>query len=216
LTMTIDSPALLRAADEAREKHGFLTFSGMMELCKRGNIIFDPFSVLISSRAAIGSGNTFYPSVLIECNAPGELVIGDGNVFFSGCRLLADPGKIRIGNANQFGEGGCFIKANRAGALINVGDNGRYVAGTWLLGTSTLGSGSQVIGQIHVEDCELAGGDSHACDDPNRRGAVLKGSGDARGLCVRAGYVIRSDNGRFEQRDEKPQSSFHQRKRDDR
>jgi hypothetical protein len=213
--MTIDSPALLRAADDAREQHGFLTFFGMMELCKRGNIIFDPFSVLISSRAAVGSGNTFYPSVLIECNAPGELAIGGGNVFFSGCRLLADPGTIRIGNANQFGEGGCFVKANRTGGKIDIGDNGRYVAGAWLLGMSRLGSGSQVIGQIHVEDCELGGGESHACADPDRRGAVLKGSGDARGLSVRTGYVIRSDNGRFEQRDEKAQASFHPRQRDD-
>jgi len=211
--MTFDTPALLRAADEDREQRGFLTLAGLLQLRQRGNLILDILSVLISSRATIGSGNTFYPSVLIECNEPGEVVIGDRNVFYSGCRLLADPGRIHIGSANQFGEGGCFIKANRAGARVEIGDSGRYVNGAWLLGQSTLGSGSQVIGQVHVEDSELAGGESYAYDDPDRRGAVLKGSGDARGLRVRMGYVIRSENGRFEQQGERPQSDFHPKKR---
>jgi hypothetical protein len=211
-----DSPALLRAADEVREQHGFRTIRELMDLCRNGNVIFDTLSVMISSRVRIiGAGNRFYASVLIECNAPGDLVIGDNNVFFSGCHLLADPGKIRIGDANQFGEGGCFIKANRADALIDIGSNGRYVAGAWLLGRSMLGSGSQVIGQVHVEDCHLGAGQSYACDDPDLRGAVLKGFGDARGLRVRAGHVIRAENGRFEQGNEQLQASFHPRKRDD-
>jgi hypothetical protein len=212
--MAFDSSALLRASDETRTQHGFLTLQEMADLGRRGNIIFDPLSVFISARTVIGTGNRFFPTVLIESSAPGDLVIGDNNVFFSGCRLLADPGSIRIGNGNQFGEGGCFIKANRPNAQISIGDGGRYLAGVWLFGASTLGSGSQVIGQVHVDDCELEAGETYLHGDPDRRGAVLKGVGDARGLRVSVGHVIRAENGRFQQTDEQPQSIFHPRRRE--
>src|SRR5438105_4276428 len=111
--MGLDCSVVLQAADEDRQRRGFLTIGEILRLREKGNVIYDPLSLLISSRVVIGGGNKFFPSVLIECNEPGTLVIGDNNAFFSGCHLMADPGVIIIGNANQFGEGGCFIKANR-------------------------------------------------------------------------------------------------------
>jgi hypothetical protein len=212
--MSYDSSTLFRVSNETRKQQGFFTLEEMADLDRRGNIIFDPMSVFISRLAVIGSGNRFLPTVLIECSEPGSLVIGDNNTFFSGCRLLAAPGAIRIGNGNQFGEGGCIIKANRSGAQISIGDGGRYLGGAWVFGATTLGSGSQVIGQIHVDDCDLAAGETYMYDDPDRRGAVLKGIGDARSLRISVGHVIRSANGQFQQADEQPQRVFHPRKRE--
>lgn len=212
--MAFDSSILLRASDETRAQQGFLTLQEMMSLSNRGNIIFDPMSVFISKHAVIGSGNRFFPTVLVECSEPGHLVVGNDNTFFSGSRLLAAPGTIRVGSGNQFGEGGCFVKANRPGAEISIGDGGRYLGGAWVFGVTTLGSGSQVIGQIHVEDCELTAGENYTHDDPDQRGAVLKGIGDARRLRVRVGHVIRSDNGQFQQSAETQQRVFHPRRRE--
>ncbi|MGW2400631.1 hypothetical protein ACWCYY_29135 [Kitasatospora sp. NPDC001664] len=46
------------------------------------------------------------------------------------------------------------------------------------------------IGAVAVQSVRLAGGGEHAYPDPDGRGAVLKGSGLARGLSLEAGEVV--------------------------
>ena len=82
------------------------------------------------------------------------------------------------------------IVADRPGEAITIGDHGRYRYGAVLRGRAELGSGSQVLGPVIVEECTLGAGGSFAEPDPDRRGGVLKGVGPARGLTVPRGQVI--------------------------
>ena len=179
-----------------------------MKLCDRGNVVLDPFSTLISASCTIGQGNIFYPSLVIECTNNGTLEIGEGNTFYPGGLLIADQGKLLIGNGNQFGDGGCTIKANRPDALAHIGNRGRYVNGPTIVGKTILGSGSQVIGAITVQDCTLEGGLDFSAQNPDEQGAVLKGYGLARGLTVGIGQVI-NGQGKFELQNIEQQSAYH-------
>ena len=71
--------------NQIRIKNGFLTIEETFELSENGNTVFDPFSVLISKNALIGTGNIFYPSVVFSCAAEKSLSIGSGNIFMTGC-----------------------------------------------------------------------------------------------------------------------------------
>ena len=154
--MPLDLLAVIQQADAIRQLQGYLTISEILNL-SHDNQIYDPFSLLINSRVQIGRGNIFFPSVQLECHDPGQLVVGNSNTFFSNCRVVADPGLVMIGNGNQFGEGGCIIKANRPGSRIEIGNNGRFTAGVWVLGKTMLGTGSQVIGPRKDERLGLTG-----------------------------------------------------------
>lgn len=195
--------------NETRRALGLLEIEAVLALAERGNVVLDPFSTLIAKNARIGANNMFYPCVTILCSASGELSIGDGNTFHAGTWFAAETGPIEIGNCNQFGEGGGFTaKANRAGARIVIGDNGRYQGGASVFGETTLGSGSQLLGMIAVDSCHLAAGGSFRDPDPDTRGALLKGQGAARNLRLDIGQVI-SANGVFQMQDVRPQSFFH-------
>jgi acetyltransferase-like isoleucine patch superfamily enzyme len=170
----------------------FLDTLGFENLIQRGNVIPAPASVLIARQAKIGSGNRFYPNVVIEIHGHGTIQIGDGNVFHPGTFIVAaDGGEILIGNSNEFLETGVSLKANRAGACIRVGQGGRY-GGVEVIGRVQLGSGSQVlgVGRITLHDSVLEAGAPYSCPDVPRRGAVLKGCGVAKGLHVPTGQVI--------------------------
>lgn len=199
---------LIDAINAHRQNKGFLTIEEVIALGDRDNVVLDPFSTLISASCTIGKGNTFYPSLIIECINNGMLEIKDGNTFYPGCLLLADQGKLVIGNGNQFGDGGCTIKANRSDALIRIGDRGRYVNGPTILGKTILGSGSQVIGTATVHDCVLEDGLDFSAQNPDEQGAVLKGYGLARNLKVGKGQVI-NGQGKFEQQNIEQQSAYH-------
>jgi hypothetical protein len=164
--------------------------------------------VLISRHAQLGRGNVIHPCVTLTCTASAELRIGDRNVFHTGTLLAAETGPVVVGHGNQFGEGGFTAKANSAGAHITLGDGGRYLGGASVFGRSELGSGTQLLGSITVEDCHLAAGATFSDPDPGRRAAVLKGFGAARGLVLETGQVI-AGSGTFRQEDVKPQSFFH-------
>jgi hypothetical protein len=200
--MTIDCAKL----DRVRAGQGYLTLAETFALVDRGNAVLDPFSLLIGRDAAIGSGNLFYPNVTI--GGAGTITIGDENTFHSGSALFAAGGRIVVGSQNQFGEGGFTAKADRPGAAIEIGDHGRYVGGAAVYGAAQLGSGSQILGAIAVQDCWLAAGGSFAELDPDARGAVLKGVGRARGLTLARGEVIQG-NGVFDAKDIKWQSFYH-------
>ena len=194
--------------DDIRRSRGMMTIGDIQELVQRGNVIFDPFSTLISARAKIGTGNVIYPSVSVLCGDQGELLIGDNNSFHSNALVEAVLGPILIGSGNQFGEGGFAAKTNRTGTRIVIGDNGRYLSGAAVFGTSILGTGSQILGAITVDSCHLEAGLSYKDANPDLRAGLLKGSGVARNLTVPTGQVILG-NGSFSLNDIKPQSFFH-------
>lgn len=180
----------LEAMDDTRRAAGFLTVTEVIALRERDNVILDPFSVLIGRSITVGWRNYFYPGTVIECHSPGEILVGDENRFIGGCYLFADSARLVIGNGNEFGPGGCVVKANRSDAPIQIGHRGRYVNGPLILGGSHLGSGSQIIGPITVERCTLSAGGDHSTAHPDARGSVLKGCGLARDITLAQGDVI--------------------------
>ena len=179
-----------------------------MESIARDNLVLDPFSLLIGVGVRFGRGNMFRPHVEIMAEAGGSVVVGDDNRFLSGCAIRANAGRVMIGNSNWLGEGRLVIDADRADAAIVIGDEGRYRYGAVIRGKATLGSGSQVLGPVIVEDCSLWAGGSFLESDPDQRGGVLKGVGPARGLTVPRGQVIAS-YGPFAQHAMQPQHFFH-------
>ncbi len=194
--------------DDVRRSRGLMTIGDIRYLVQRGNVIFDPFSILISATVKIGTGNTIFPCVSLFCNDLGELSIGDDNTFFSNSLVEAVSGPIIIGSSNQFGEGGFTAKTNRPAAGIVIGDNGRYLGGAAVFGEATLGTGSQILGAIIVDSCHLEAGHSYKDTDPDLRAGLLKGAGTARNLTVPVGQVILG-NGTFSPAEIKPQSFFH-------
>ncbi|MFJ8040816.1 hypothetical protein ACIRBX_09965 [Kitasatospora sp. NPDC096147] len=182
---------LLARLDAARTAAGLYTVTELLDLADGGSVVHDPFSVLISRRVTLGQGNVFYPGVTVECDGASTCTIGSGNVFRSGAAVLAEAGgSVRIGDRNLIGEGGARLKANRAAAAVEVGDRTRLLNGPEIVGRSAIGDGCQVIGAIAVQSARLAGGGDHTHPDPDGRGAVLKGSGLARGLELAVGEVV--------------------------
>jgi acetyltransferase-like isoleucine patch superfamily enzyme len=194
--------------DQQRASQGFLTVSELLDLSKEGTIIFDPFSVLVSSVAIFGRNNTFYPNVIVQIKDGGEISLGDDNIFYPNTIIIADTGKVFIGNSNQFGDGGCTLKANMANKEITVGDKGRYINGALIIGGTSLGSGSQVIGPITVQDCTLEPGDDYRSSRPEFRAGLLKGYGLARAITVSRGNVL-NGSGVFRQEDIEDQAKYH-------
>jgi acetyltransferase-like isoleucine patch superfamily enzyme len=205
--MSLDD--IIVSTDKMREKFNFLSIADTCALASSGNVILDPWSALISRNATIGTGNVFYPNVTIECDSEGHCNIGTANKFYPGTLIsICQGGKVDILDDNEFGDGGFVIKANRVGSHVRVGSNGRYISGVQIMGQSTLGNGSQIIGPITVQDCTLDGGESYRGTDPDLRGAVLKGSGLARKLTVPCGQVINA-SGSFSANMIEPQSNYH-------
>lgn len=208
----INLQEIIKSIDSQRKARGLLTIEEVLGLRKKDNIILDPFSVLISKETKIGSKNIFYPSVIIEIINNGKISIGDGNTFFPQTNLFAGPGEIIIGDNNQFGDGGVSIKANQPGAKVTVGNEGRYINGVQIIGNSSLGSGSQIIGGlVTVQDCFIGNGFPYTYPEPEGRGGVIKGFGIARNLSIRQGEVI-NGAGAFLQEDIKKQSFYHPKK----
>lgn len=172
--------------DRIRAGRGFLSIAETLALADSGNVVLDPFSLLVSRGVRIGSRNVFYPGVTLICEAGGTILIG---------------------SHNQFGEGGFTARAE-GGAAIEIGDGGRYMLGASVTAPAQLGSGSQVLGAIAVQDCVLGAGGTFRDTDPDSRGAVLKGVGRARGLTLARGQVVQG-NGVFDAADIKPQSLYH-------
>jgi hypothetical protein len=203
-----DHGELLKAIDRTREWHGFLTLAETLALEDSDNVIFDPFSTLIARGAVIGKNNVFHPNTRIDCRAEAALKIGSGNIFHSNTVIEAATGAISIGDGNLFGEGAVCVKANAPGSAITIGDNGRYCGIVNLFGKTTLGSGSQILGNITAGNCSLAEGRPYSHPVADERGAVLKGSGIAREIHLSRGQVI-DGWGVFRSGDALPQSSFH-------
>ena len=211
LRMT-DLARLIASIDRQRTSQGYRAVSELLDWLEAShNIALDPFSLLISREVELGSGNRFYPNVVLEAKNGGRIAIGSGNTFFPAARLLADQGRIRLGDGNEIGEGGIQLKALAPGALIEIGSEGRYMNGAEVTANCRFGSGTQIIGAIRVQNCVLDAGGSYRDPDPDTRGAVLKGVGVARNLTVRQGEVI-NGLGRFEQENVERQTAYHPKK----
>lgn len=202
--------AFFARLDALRAAGGWLGLGELLAVVGQDNTLLDPFSTLVARGVRLGRGNVLHPAVTLGRGGDGALALGDGNVLYPGTTIAAEAGTVTIGNGNRFGEGGVLIKAGRAGGVIRIGDEGRYMRGCDIRNAAELGSGSQVLGPVTVEDCSLAAGGSFMTADPDRRGAVLKGAGAARHLQVPTGHVI-SAYGDFLMQDMKPQSFFHPR-----
>ncbi len=195
------------AISERRSEKGFLTDAELAESLAKNNTILDD-SILISKVAVIGVNNTFYPGVVIEQQGDGKITIGDGNVFYPGTYVLSTAGEITIGNHNEFGPAGVMIKANMPDALITIAGNGRYCDNVSVMGKTMLGTGSQILGNITVQNCTLAGGGNFQDPDPDKRAAVLKGFGLARNITLKIGQVI-NGVGNFADSPVEQQSTYH-------
>ncbi len=194
--------------NDCRRRQGLLTLDEILALAERGNVIYDPHSLLVSRRAIIGRHNVFFPNVTLFCGETQNLSIGDRNIFHAMTLMDAADGPIAVGSDNQFGEGGLTVRCNRPGAAVEIGDGGRYMGGASVFGRTALGSGSQLLGQIAVDSCRLEAGDSFRSPDPDARAGLLKGWGSARGLSVPRGSVI-AGNGRFDAAGLERQSAYH-------
>lgn len=192
-----------------RTRKNYLSIEETIELTQKGNTILDPFSVLISKNVIIGKNNIFYPNVIIEINdIVSCITLGNNNIFYPQTFLLAENGgHIEVENDNRF-EGGVSIKANIADSLITIGNLGRYLNGVQMIGQCNFGSGSQVIGNITVQNCVLEEGESYLCGNPDLRGGLLKGFGIAKNLTIGKGKVIEGF-GKFDPSNIRYQSFFH-------
>lgn len=190
------------------ERHGFLPPEELVETVGTQSDILDPYSVLISPNVVIGTGNVLYPNVVIRSDDGAEIHVGNDNIFYPGTYIFGSQAKIVIGSNNEFGVGGCTIRANMPNAAIVIGDGGRYSGGADIMGVTTLGSGSQVLGAITVQSCDLAPGGTFGEPDPDERAAVLKGMGLARGITLPKGQVI-NGLGDFAEREVEWQRDYH-------
>jgi acetyltransferase-like isoleucine patch superfamily enzyme len=152
------------------QKINFLSTNDLQQL--EGNTFYSPISTLISPAVVIGKNNIFYPNVVIECTTEGSITIGDDNIFYPGTYITSSAGFVHVGSGNDLGPAGLTIKANNPDAAIEIGDQGRYTDGASIMGRTTLGSGSQVLGAITVQNCTLEEGGSFQENDPDKRGAV--------------------------------------------
>ena len=200
------SAAILLQIDAIRRARGLLTIEETLALSAHGTVILDPFSILIARSVAIGRDNILHPNVQLVGVA--ALSVGDGNIFHMGTRVEAVTGPIRIGHRNEIGDGGFSARTTSPGARITIGDDGRYHLNCAVTGVCNLGSGSQILGPITVDSCVLGAGGSHRESNADLRGAVLKGTGRARGLSLARGQVIQGF-GVFDIRDVKMQSYYH-------
>jgi carbonic anhydrase/acetyltransferase-like protein (isoleucine patch superfamily) len=196
--------------DERRREQGLLDIEQMLKLIQFGITVHDPFSTLISIAAKLASGTIIYPNCMILCGEQGSVSLAQNNVLNPSTILNAEAGSINIGSNNTFGPGGFTATAMAPAETVIIGNHGRYNNGASVYGNSTLGDGSQILGQISVDSCSLGAGDSFKGPNPDKRGAVLKGFGRAKNLNLETGDVIQAF-GMFEQDKIERQTIYHPR-----
>lgn len=199
----------MRNVAEYRKVCGFLSVQEMLEKFGADNIFLNPDSIFVSQSVNIGASNIFYPNVIIESDSSNIITIGNGNVFFSNTHLVVkNGGELSIGSNNIIGDGVVCIKSNTSSANIQIGDNVRFEGVINIFGSCNLENGCQILGNISVYNCILRGGMSFEDSDVEKRAGLLKGFGNAKGLEVGCGYVIKG-NGEFSQNDIEPQLNYH-------
>jgi hypothetical protein len=202
------SQTFLDAADASRRALGFMSVSATAELAQAGVHVFDPFSTLVSPGVSIASGAIVFPNVIIRLTPSGTIEIGRGARLWPGTQISADGGAIVVGADAEIGEGGGFAFTTGSGDSITIGERARLAGGGRMSESCSIGAGAQILGCIDVRSCSLEAGGSHREPEPDRRGAVLKGAGQARNIVLGRGRVIQSF-GLFSLADARWQSSFH-------
>jgi carbonic anhydrase/acetyltransferase-like protein (isoleucine patch superfamily) len=178
--------------DDARKATGFLTVAETIALVHGGVRVLDPFSTLVSAGTEVGAETVLYPGVVLQRDPASTLLLGCRNVIYPGSVLLAEAGgRLVLGSGCEIGPGGVQIKANQPGSDIAIGDDVRLLNGCEIVGQSRLGKGCQIIGAIAAQSIHLGGGaGGYTWPHPEERGALLKGSGLARGIRLRRGEVL--------------------------
>jgi carbonic anhydrase/acetyltransferase-like protein (isoleucine patch superfamily) len=187
---------------------GFLPVADTAALIDRGVIVLDPSSTLVSPGVSLAAGVVLWPSVVIELRDGGEVSIGEGTQLYPGTRIVACGGRIVVGRNVELGEEGGFTIKAESGNRIEIGDGARLLGSCSLMLDNVIGSGAQVLGPIRMQNCKLGAGSTYREPDPDRRGAVLKGSGVARNIDLPAGKVIQAF-GIFAEAAVRDQSYFH-------
>ncbi len=195
--------------DKFREKCNYLSVKEILDKYGDENILLNPESTFISSNVKMGNNNTIYPNVIIESDGTNIIEIGDNNILLPNTHLvLSNGGNLIIGNNNIFGDGIICIKSNMPSSNITIGNNARFEGIINIFGNCVLGSGCQILGNISVYNCNLQEGLCYKDKDVQKRAGLLKGFGNAKGLEVSCGYVIKG-NGDFKQSDIEPQLNYH-------
>ncbi|RWX79430.1 hypothetical protein EPK99_11525 [Neorhizobium lilium] len=200
--------------DAARLRAGFLVVEEVAALAGSGVAIFDPFSTLISAGVALSTGVTIWPGVTLQIREGGCIIIGSDVQLYPGTRIVSAGGKVVVGPQAEIGEeGGFTIKAEGPVCEISIGQGARLLGGGSMTLNNRVGDGAQVLGPIRMQNCQLGSGGTYNEPDPDKRGAVLKGSGVARQIDVPTGMVIQAF-GLFSNSSMLPQSHFHPKPQD--
>jgi hypothetical protein len=185
--MTSEAPT----PDDHRRSLGYLTVAETVGLAGEGVCVLDPASTLVATNAVIAPGAVLYPTVVVRCDAASRVSIGGDTVLWPGTVLIAQQGgEITVGESCELGPGGVQLKANTAGSSIRLGRGARLLNGCEVVGVSSIGDGCQLLGAIAAQSVRLEGGRGYAWPEPDERGALLKGSGLARGITLARGQVM--------------------------
>jgi carbonic anhydrase/acetyltransferase-like protein (isoleucine patch superfamily) len=197
-----------RSGDAARERLGFLSEGDTIALSRLGIVLPDPGSVLVSGNVRLAEDVVLWPNVVLQVAMGGGIAIGRGTNLFPGTRIVASGGSVTIGAGAEIGEEGGFTLKAGAGEAIDIGDGARLLGGGSLTRSNRIGRGGQILGPIRCQNCILGDGGTYRDPEPDERGAVLKGSGVARGIEVPQGHVIQAF-GLFAEAVMRRQSYFH-------
>lgn len=201
------------SSDSMRRELGFRTQAEVEHLVTAlGVRVLDPHSILIAASADLAPGVLVYPNCVIQSDGQSRVEVGANSILYPGTFLLAvSGGTISVGSECELGPGGVQVKANREGVAISIGDHARLLNGCEVVGDSLIGVGAQIIGTIAAQSVRLEGGlGGHEWPDPDERGAVLKGSGLARGIHLRRGDVVNA-TGSFADAPVERQLAYHPR-----
>jgi carbonic anhydrase/acetyltransferase-like protein (isoleucine patch superfamily) len=195
-------------SDAARRRLGFLSLAETIALARRGVLIPDAGSVLVSANVQLEDGVVLWPNVILQASDSGRITVGRSTNLFPGTRIVATGGMVAIGAEAEIGEEGGFTIKTGSGEVIKIGDGVRLLGGGSLSQSNRIGRGAQILGPIRCQNCTLGNGGTYRDSEPDERGGVLKGSGVARNVEVPQGHVIQA-LGLFAEAPVRRQSYFH-------
>ncbi|MGN6408545.1 MAG: hypothetical protein ACTHMH_09355 [Curtobacterium sp.] len=190
------------ALDSARRRAGLLTPDEVAALAP-DVLVLDPASVLVGRSVTVEPGVVLYPGTVLETRGASSVVVRSGARLGPGpIAVIADGARVEIGRA-ELGPGPVTVVAigsaspstgegssGAGSADVVIGDGARLSGGCLVEGPATIGAGAQVIGTVSVRDVVLGAGVDRHHPDPDRRGAVVKGTGRIHGVRLAAGDVV--------------------------
>ena len=91
----------MNQVDKYRILQNFYTVDEVINIIAKDNIVYDPYSLLISKNVKLGKKNVFYSNVIIKNDSSSVLIINDSNVFSSNvCIVAENGGEVNVGNNN--------------------------------------------------------------------------------------------------------------------